>query len=379
MKNICGINAIYSYQENKILLSAKISESQALRGKDATGIGWIDNGSIRILKQSIDPEEFIKKNGKNLNRYRSKILIGHNRSATSGLLKKDEDSEAHPFMSENKDFILVQNGTISKSDSFRELLEKFGHKFSSSVDSECLVHILEELLERNSREEAIKKLDQMDKGNVLILFKNNELYGLPGNIFFNIVKSPNGFYIASTLESLLENIELNESDSYLVYTAGDKSKFIKIYFDQNNKIRCDLHGVWNKFKLKEGSWIYKHTIQCDFCKELKPCEIITINKEEYDRCLECYKSGKDKPKRVYISVNKQKQLGISETIVSRPGEAGICSICFMPVSNDRDLIFCLGCSHFFCQEHFLSHKCNSKEPEFEISDIFRASEEIFQE
>lgn len=372
---MCGINAIISKENKNLLLSASIAQSLGDRGKDGTGIAWIQDDKINILKSSIEPEKFIKKFSIKLKSIKSNIIIGHNRSATSSVMMKQKDSEAHPFISEKEDFVLLQNGIVSYSDPKRDLLKDIGHKFSSSVDSEVLVHLLEEILmQSSSRDEAIKQFVKVSSGNILVLFKDKELFGIADNNSFVIVKSNSDIFIASELHGITSEINLDNYDDMKVFLPEDLvRKYVKIYFNENI-IKCELHGKWSKFELKDHNWIFNKIVLCDFCHIKGPCEKVEINKNTYDRCLKCYKANKIEPilpltsERKYISIQKS-----SDNIVSREGEVGICSYCFLPIENkSADLIFCLDCLKFFCKEHFAIHRCKKEEEDFDILDILAA-------
>jgi predicted glutamine amidotransferase len=371
----CGINAVISKEDKNILLSAKIAQSLDDRGKDATGVAWIKNGKISVLKSAIEPEKFVKKFSSKLKSNKSNMIIGHNRSATSSVMMKQKDTEAHPFLSEKEDFVLVQNGVVSYSDPKREILRDIGHKFSSSVDSEILVHLLEEILDKsNSRDEAIKQFVKVSSGNILILFKDKELYGIADNDNFTIVKSNSDIFIASELRGIISEIDLNSYEDMKVFLPEDSNKkYIKIYFDEDI-IKCELHGKWSKFDLKDHDWIFNKVVVCDFCEKKGPCEKVVIDNNSYDRCLDCYKSNKVKPVYPGRSTRYLPFQQSKDNIISREGEVGICSYCFLPIENkNSDLIFCLNCLKFFCKEHFAIHKCTKEQDEdFDILDILAA-------
>ena len=119
------------------------------------------------------PEEFLKKHVKLEN---CNILIGHNRAASTNTSEKEKDSEAHPFCSEDGSFCIVHNGHIHWYKELRNYLMIKGHKFESGVDSEVIVHILEDLLKQYDRKESIFRLYQMMEGeNILILFKDGPI------------------------------------------------------------------------------------------------------------------------------------------------------------------------------------------------------------
>ncbi len=86
------------------------------------------------------------------------MAVGHNRAATSNHVEKDKDTESHPCVSEDRTFILLQNGMVSNYQWLQEFLTLIGHDFATGIDSEVLLHLLEEIIRTSeTREEAIKK------------------------------------------------------------------------------------------------------------------------------------------------------------------------------------------------------------------------------
>jgi hypothetical protein len=108
---------------------ALLSEIET-RGKDATGICWMDEPWVpRVRKAPVKASEF---NGSTtawsgLNDARAVIL--HTRAATSG--KPDNNDNNHPLWS--GEFIGVHNGIISNHDELKKTLN-----FSSEVDSQSI-------------------------------------------------------------------------------------------------------------------------------------------------------------------------------------------------------------------------------------------------
>ena len=187
---MCGICAVFNL-DNAIRLAGSVLLNQDDRGKDSSGIAYIiRKNKIEIQKKALEPELFVKQ----LKLKKTSFCIAHNRNATTNIIEKDKDKEAHPFISESKDFVICHNGHITYHEVLREYLELVGHTFSSGgVDSEVLVHMLEELLEKYSRDVAMKRFFHTLSGeNVLVLFKDKELYGFPANSFFKIIKIDDG-------------------------------------------------------------------------------------------------------------------------------------------------------------------------------------------
>jgi glutamine---fructose-6-phosphate transaminase (isomerizing) len=148
---MCGIVA---YIGNKQAYPILIKGLQRLeyRGYDSAGIA-LQNGQLNIYKKKgkvADLEAFVK--DKNI---KGQIGIGHTRWATHG---KPDDTNAHPHLSGSGRIALIHNGIIENYASVKGALGKLGHTFKSETDTEVLVHLIEEIQQRDNLpiEEAVR-------------------------------------------------------------------------------------------------------------------------------------------------------------------------------------------------------------------------------
>jgi predicted glutamine amidotransferase len=132
---MCGIVGIAGNMYGREELTMKrLLLLDSLRGMDSTGMAAVKMGgnTVPVSKRAshcfnlFDTKSFCEA----LNGCGSVAFIGHNRSATSGLIR---DTNAHPF--QIGDITGVHNGTLEDSD--KKMLEEWvGEKFN--VDSEAL-------------------------------------------------------------------------------------------------------------------------------------------------------------------------------------------------------------------------------------------------
>ena len=332
------------------------------RGKDATGIAYVEDGEIKVIKKAIPPSQFYNVYAKALGE--SSSAIAHNRAASTNIQQKHLDSEAHPFLAEDGSFALCHNGTFRGYEYMGYLLEVLGHKRSSGVDSEVFVHLLELLMQHSSnRLEAIKHLYKLSQGNILVLFDDGELYALAGSAC-EILKADGKYYIASeakAFSNLLTNIDkakvLTPSRSNGIAILNSSAKLI---------------GDWDEVIIKDGDFIAQRYVSCDFCGSYKYCEAVKIDNKQYDRCYDCYKANKTTPIRrsAYPSyvypydydfrgyVNRSlcdyspKQPEV-KTYVASKGKSIKCSIC-----GKAKLVFtCTVCGRHFCLDHIGDDDC----------------------
>ncbi len=140
---MCGIAGILSKDgENVVPLVGSMLSCMVKRGPD--GAGLVADG--RIIKSNsiaaMQPQ-FQKVSGA--------VALGHTRLAIVG-----GTCGAQPFSSCDGRLVLEHNGEIYNYKKIRSRLEK-RHKFTTTTDSEVIVHLLEEHLRSNSLLGAIKK------------------------------------------------------------------------------------------------------------------------------------------------------------------------------------------------------------------------------
>ncbi|MCB9266618.1 MAG: glutamine--fructose-6-phosphate transaminase (isomerizing) [Lewinellaceae bacterium] len=148
---MCGIVAYLGPKQAYPLLVKGLKRLE-YRGYDSAGIAIL-NGGIKVFKKKgkvQDLEAFSRQASKD-----STIGIGHTRWATHG---PPDDINAHPHRSGNGRLVLVHNGIIENYALLKTALEKEGHSFKSETDTEVLVHLIEEIQNRDNLpvEEAVR-------------------------------------------------------------------------------------------------------------------------------------------------------------------------------------------------------------------------------
>jgi len=351
---VCGITALYNVDKapSKIL---DMIVAQEHRGKDATGIAYIDKEKgLIVAKKAITPSAFKSQFEEFFSKVESKICIGHNRLASTNHKERYKDKEAHPFLSEDGSFALVHNGTFIGYEYMAHFLDSIGHKRSSGTDTEIFVHILEELLKRYPREEAIRRFYPLSEGNILILFNDGTLYGIPGRSFY-VLTVGKSLLIASESRTFLVFKDLEGSKLY----TPDEGCLLKV------KDKVELIGNWEEHEFKKGDWVFNSEITCDFCGQKRPCQKFYLNKNGYDRCYQCYLENKVVPRyrRNYTQpynnpYNWPLPNEEEDEKEKKKTEYGICYTCKKRVPLDH-IIICSICRRTYCLEHIEDHDCDN--------------------
>lgn len=152
------------------------------RGYDSSGIAALSSDSIHL----------VKKKGR-VAALRSALFssslsgspsIGHTRWATHGA---PDDSNAHPFLSDDSSFALVHNGVIENYLELKKFLSSYGFSFSSQTDSEVVVNLIQyfyngdtllalsETVKRLKGSFALAVISSYDKDKIFFAKKDNPL------------------------------------------------------------------------------------------------------------------------------------------------------------------------------------------------------------
>lgn len=152
---MCGIFA-YTGKVGKdageVLLDGLLSLEY--RGYDSAGVFTPESGSVKAkgavaeLRKKV-PKSFSGKSG-----------IAHLRWATHG---EPTEVNAHPHSDGSGEIWVVHNGIIENFKELKEKLEKAGHTFKSTTDTEVLAHLVEEHLktEKNFEKAALAALNDV--------------------------------------------------------------------------------------------------------------------------------------------------------------------------------------------------------------------------
>jgi len=274
---MCGIVAYIGYREAVPVLMKGLQRLE-YRGYDSAGIAVL-NHNLNIYKiagKVSDLNDFIQDKPT-----QGTIGIGHTRWATHG---EPNTINAHPHLSENQDIALIHNGIIENYAVLKAELTKRGHNFKSETDTEVLVHLIEDIQQKENLniEEALRlaltkvigayaivmisksepdKLVAARKGSPLVIglgeneyfmasdatpiveYTRNVIYMNDDNIAIINRKS----FVLKTIENELQRPYIHELEMNLesLEKGGYEHFMLKEIYEQPNSVKDTLRGRLN--------------------------------------------------------------------------------------------------------------------------------------
>ena len=185
LKEACGVIGVFSkdhsYQVSQLAYDALLGVQH--RGQESAGIyGYVDaDQRINGYKNMGLVNEVFST--KTLQGIFGHAAIGHVRYSTTSTSSLDN---AQPFLFHNGSgdcrFALAFNGTITNFLPLRRELQKKGHVFESSTDTEVIAHLIIEQLkeEKSGYAEALRNCRDILDGSysLLLLNRRNELFAI---------------------------------------------------------------------------------------------------------------------------------------------------------------------------------------------------------
>jgi len=157
---MCGIAGFVSTISLPVKIDLEALTKQLERGTDATGVMYLLNDNLFVIKSTQHPNTFYQEFKYN---HSSNIVVAHNRKASNN----DKSVNAsHPFLSTDNVFALVHNGRLSEHKTIRFILELLEKPFESENDTEVITRLME-LIYPN--EEKIEQFVKLARPGVIVM------------------------------------------------------------------------------------------------------------------------------------------------------------------------------------------------------------------
>ena len=211
---MCGIFGIVLNNNNENIYNLIINGLIQLqnRGYDSAGVCLIKNNKFEVNKCASTNkvnalDKLMSMNHIKESKDNACIGIGHNRWATHGV---KNDTNAHPHLSFDTNFVIVHNGIIENYNEIKQKLIKEGFIFNSQTDTEVIINLLQ--YNYNSNVECTNMID-------IIKQTIEELRGTYGLLIQSLYE-PNKLYCVRNGSPLL--IGQNEEE---VIVTSEQSGF----------------------------------------------------------------------------------------------------------------------------------------------------------
>lgn len=173
------------------------------RGYDSSGIAFLDNGKIDVVKSVGRINNLKEKLKKNYSNSFSNIAIGHTRWATHGV---PSDENSHPHLSMNEKFSVVHNGIIENYLNLKNDLKNLNFSFKSDTDTEVVANLLENLDTGDFLTTVFEMKKKIEGSFAFGILKKdtNELISTREGSPLVVGIAKDGFYIASDIIAILK-------------------------------------------------------------------------------------------------------------------------------------------------------------------------------
>lgn len=140
---MCGI---VGYIGNKEALPIILEGLKRLeyRGYDSAGIALIDEGILKVYKESGKIDKLEKSIADQ--KFKSQVGIGHTRWATHG---EPNRKNAHPHVACHGNLALIHNGIIENYKTLKTMLLEKGFQFESDTDTEVIAKMIEYYIQKD--------------------------------------------------------------------------------------------------------------------------------------------------------------------------------------------------------------------------------------
>ena len=224
----------------------------------------MENVTLNVIKCSgkvVDLENKLKEG-----KIAGNIGIGHTRWATHGA---PNDTNAHPHVSQNDKLAIIHNGIIENYAPLKQELINRGHKFESDTDTEVLIHLIEDIQEKEGSNlaDAVRIALNEVVGAYAIVILNAEnpnqlIAAKMGSPLVVGISNKEEYFVASDATPIIEytkNVVYLEDGEIAIVNRGED---LKIKTIKNQEItpyiqELEMHleqlekGGYDHFMLKE--------------------------------------------------------------------------------------------------------------------------------
>lgn len=180
LKDKCGVFGIYDNPKAAKIAKLGLFALQH-RGEEAAGICTSDGQDLNLYKNlGLVGDVFTDEVMANLPGFHA---VGHTRYSTTG---SSNVINAQPYKVDYSrgQVAIAHNGNLVNAQRLRAELEAYGAIFSSTMDTEILVHLMAKPSYRTHEEAVIESVQRIEGAYSIVMLTENQLYG---------IRDPHGF------------------------------------------------------------------------------------------------------------------------------------------------------------------------------------------
>jgi amidophosphoribosyltransferase len=179
-REACGVVGVYGHPEASKMVYLGLYAVQH-RGQESCGITSSDSDSLHAIKRMGLVADAFK--AEELGKLPGKLAVGHVRYSTAGGTSL---RNAQPITVEyaRGGLAVAHNGNLTNAEILRSELEAYGSIFSTTADSEVIVHLIARSSGRRFADTVVDSLKRVQGAYSLILMNEKQLIG---------VRDPSGF------------------------------------------------------------------------------------------------------------------------------------------------------------------------------------------
>ncbi|MBE7185425.1 MAG: amidophosphoribosyltransferase [Methylobacterium mesophilicum] len=226
----CGVFGIFGRQDAGAIVTLGLHALQH-RGQEAAGIVSYDGQQFHVERHvGLISDAFTKPDV--IERLKGSRAIGHTRYATSG---GGGMRNIQPFFAELADggFAVAHNGNLTNARAVQRVLQKQGSIFSSTSDTETILHLVATSKERDTNARFIDAVRQIEGAFSLVALTTKKMIGCrdPLGIRPLVLGDLDGAYILASETCALDIIgarfvrDVKPGEMIIVTSKGIESRF----------------------------------------------------------------------------------------------------------------------------------------------------------
>ena len=249
---MCGLFGMFDHQNvlssrQRIKAVNILARASQIRGSDATGIAYLDHGTLAVYKRGMAANRITFKLPKESN-----IVLGHTRAATQGSSRINRNN--HPFWghADGVKFAVTHKGVITNDHELRE--ENHLPVTAIQTDSYVVAQLLEK--EGAISLQSLKKVAEQLQGSFTLVAMDDRgnLFFAKGNSPLTLVRFATGLYLYTSTAEIM---------SQAICQLGlQNAACEKINLESGEMLMIDCYGQIVR-EIFDDSRLYQFRMLCD--------------------------------------------------------------------------------------------------------------------